>query len=107
MGETDGGIETLFGDANRQQAIMGWGNSNQNQGYKTWGPHRIVFHNSVTATLSTDNARIYLVDDLPMPPHPVNFQNFRFGGGQPQFGALQDQAYRNSLKCCRTWNPAS
>ena len=43
--------------------------------------------------------RAFLVDDLILPPNSVyQFRNFGMGAERPNYGHLNDQAYRNSLK---------
>jgi outer membrane protein assembly factor BamB len=44
-------------------------------------PH-IFFANSVIGMLSADSARVYAVEDLPLPPYPNNYQGFVGKGGR-------------------------
>jgi outer membrane protein assembly factor BamB len=44
-------------------------------------PHAF-FANSVVGMLSADTARVYAVEDLPLPPYPTNYQGFVGKGGR-------------------------
>ncbi|MBL8795070.1 MAG: PQQ-binding-like beta-propeller repeat protein, partial [Planctomycetia bacterium] len=89
---TDGGLQTVLNDANKKAQLDQWSNI-----YRQNGPQGILFENSVTGSLSTDAARVYVIDDLAIPPHPAYLRNFMWGGA-PNFGALTDLVNRNSLK---------
>jgi outer membrane protein assembly factor BamB len=41
-----------------------------------------LLENSVVGTLSTDGGRVYAVDDLPVPPRPLNYASFHSNLGQ-------------------------
>src|SRR5262249_31882172 len=58
----------------------------------------ILFENSVNGSLTSDGSRVFLVDDLFLPPAPTIAPQFRFGGVRPNYGQLQAQAYSNWLK---------
>lgn len=90
---TDGGAQAILGDPNKKQAMDPWKTQ-----YLQTGPHGILFENSVTGTLTTDAVRAFLVDDLILPPNSA-YQFRNFGPAvRPQYGHLNDQSYRNSLK---------
>jgi len=61
----------------------------------------IVFENSTVGTLSSDGARVYMVEDLAVPP-PF-FQNFNQWGGMPppqmRYGKEIDDAVAHSELC--------
>jgi outer membrane protein assembly factor BamB/tetratricopeptide (TPR) repeat protein len=67
------------------------------QWYIQWGPQNLLFDNSTVGSLSSDNVRVYMVDDLALPPHPMFIQQM-FGGGQPQFGKLQSLIEHSALQ---------
>jgi len=90
---TEGGVLTLFSDPNKKSYLDSW-----NQTYRQYGPYGIIYENSVTGTLSTDNTRVYAVDDLVMPPHPHLLRNFMFNQNQANLGSLSDMVNRNSLR---------
>jgi outer membrane protein assembly factor BamB len=49
--------------------------------------HTISFANSAVGTLATDQSRIYLVDDLAIPPHPQWLQQWIWNGrAEPAYG---------------------
>jgi outer membrane protein assembly factor BamB/tetratricopeptide (TPR) repeat protein len=59
----------------------------------------LLFENSTTGTLSADNARVYSVDDLVLPPHPNGQPLMQLQWGQQaSFGALQDAVYHSRLQ---------
>ncbi len=94
VSETDGGLRALLSDPNKKAYVEQW-----NQFYRQHGPLTAIFENSVTGTLSTDTTRVFVVDDLALPPHPYLLRNYAIGGaGQPNFGSLTDMVNRNSLK---------
>jgi outer membrane protein assembly factor BamB/tetratricopeptide (TPR) repeat protein len=66
--------------------------------YLSYNPN-LLFENSTTGTLSADNARVYSVDDLVLPPHPnaQPLQQLQWGQ-QASFGALQDAVYHSRLQ---------
>lgn len=101
--ETDGGVTRSLGtnNPNQQHKIKEWWSNNQNQGYKFWGPQSILFENTVTGTLSTDSVRVFVVDDLPLLPHPLAMQNnlAMIGMVQPNPNSLEERARFNNLKC--------
>jgi hypothetical protein len=62
---TTAGLDSLVRDLERKQDVQVWFDL-----YKRGLNQNIIFENSVIGTLSTDNARVYAVDDLALPPHP-------------------------------------
>jgi len=92
---TDGGVLTLVRDPNKKGVIDSWRGQ-----YKRFGGAHSLFENSITGTISSDGARVFVIDDLVLLPHPQAVTRFRLGwGGQMNFGALQKQvAERNTLK---------
>jgi RNA polymerase sigma factor (sigma-70 family) len=91
---TGGGIVTLASNPNQKGIIDAWRKQYLQAGANT------VFENSVTGTLSSDGSCVYLIDDLSIPPPPQFVMQLRMGwGGQPNFGALQQQVtQRNTLR---------
>ena len=66
--------------------------------YQQTSPN-LLFENSTIGTLSADNARVYSVDDLVLPPHPSAQPLQQLQWGQPaSFGALQDAVYHSRLQ---------
>ncbi|MBY0521794.1 MAG: PQQ-binding-like beta-propeller repeat protein [Gemmataceae bacterium] len=89
--QTDGGSLTLLSDGQKKSQLDTWATT-----YKQSGPKSVIYENSVLGTLSTDNTRIFAVDDLILTPHPTYMRQF---GGQPNFGHLNEMVNRNVLKC--------
>jgi outer membrane protein assembly factor BamB len=91
---TTAGLEALMHDFNKKQDVSTWLAQ-----YKQAGSQNILFENSMVGTLSTDNSRIYAVDDLAVPPHPGNQQFQPWGGmpGQGMTGQLREVAERSRL----------
>jgi len=85
---TDCGAEALLADPNRKALLDQW-----RQQFAQAGPPSLIFENSVTGTATTDGTRVFLVDDLILPPF---FDRTGFGG-KPGFGQLADRADRNTL----------
>lgn len=91
---TDGGVLSLVRDPNKKGIIDSW-----RAQYNQWGAACSIFENSITGTISTDGSRVFAVDDLIIQPHPQALMQLRMGwGGQMNFGALQKQIERNTLK---------
>lgn len=57
----------------------------------------LLFENSVVGRLSTDGRRVYVVEDLPLPPHPDEMELMK-GGIARHFGPLRDAVYHNRLR---------
>lgn len=57
----------------------------------------ILFENSTLGTLSADASRVYVVEDLAVPPHPSEFSNFGWGAPAPQFGPLSAVVHQSRL----------
>jgi outer membrane protein assembly factor BamB len=86
---SDGGVLSLVRDPNKKGVLDSW-----RAHYLQWGTANSIFENSVIGTLSTDGKRVYAIDDLGLQPHP-----HRLGWGfQMNFGALQKQIERNTLR---------
>jgi outer membrane protein assembly factor BamB len=78
-------LNALLEDTNKKNDISNW-----IQAYKTGSNQNLIFENSVVGTLSTDNVRVYAVDDLGLPPHPsavMGNQWGGWGGGGPNIGS--------------------
>jgi outer membrane protein assembly factor BamB/tetratricopeptide (TPR) repeat protein len=85
-------------------ALAGGENGHKRRMALEWlGPYQqagmpILFENSMLGTLSTDNQRVYVIDDLAIPPHTTQWNQAGWGGiQQPHFGALQQPVYQNWL----------
>jgi outer membrane protein assembly factor BamB len=76
--ELAGGLDTLGTELSYFPYIESWVNAHLQH-----NPH-VLFGNSVVGTLSTDGARVYVVEDLAIPP----YQNTYFYRGRP-VGALE------------------
>jgi outer membrane protein assembly factor BamB len=72
-----GSLEKMYAEPVTLQAIDQW-----RQAYHNIGRLNVAFENSVIGSLATDGQRVFSVDDLPVPPHLVNFNQW---GGPPQF----------------------
>jgi outer membrane protein assembly factor BamB len=93
---TNASLDALVGDLDRKQDVQNWF-----QLYKQGANQNIIFENSVIGSLSTDNARIYAVDDLALPPHPTATQGNPWGwngGGNNMGGAVSAFAKRSRLE---------
>jgi outer membrane protein assembly factor BamB/tetratricopeptide (TPR) repeat protein len=90
---TDGGLYAMVSRADRRETLRQWYEQNYHQGI---GPTGVFFENSTIGTLSHDGQRVYLVDDLAVPPHPSMTQmNF---GGHVSYGAFANQVHYNVLR---------
>jgi outer membrane protein assembly factor BamB len=87
------GLDVLMADrTGKMQAIQSWLGS-----YQQSGRQSLLFENSTLGTLSTDNQRVYVIDDLALPP-PPNQGQFDLNNQyipNNQFGAL---AFQNRLQ---------
>ncbi|MBV9123241.1 MAG: PQQ-binding-like beta-propeller repeat protein, partial [Planctomycetes bacterium] len=86
------GLDNLLADPNKQMILNQW-----RQFYIQASCQNVVYENSVLGTMSTDNSRVYVIDDLALPPHPNYMQQFQWGN-QPTFGALKDGVNHNTLE---------
>ncbi|HMC89338.1 MAG TPA: hypothetical protein VKI17_07305, partial [Gemmataceae bacterium] len=93
VSQTAAGLDALCKDTNKKPDLDNWfllyqQSSNQN----------IIFENSVVGTLSTDNTRVYAVDDLGVPPHPNAMQGGPWGwnGGGVQMSAVMSRLAERS-----------
>src|SRR5262245_40418570 len=67
--------------------------------YTSSGPHSILIENALLGSLSHDGQTCYFVDDLAVPPHPMQWQNAAmYGGMQVSFGVFQEAANFSRLK---------
>jgi outer membrane protein assembly factor BamB/tetratricopeptide (TPR) repeat protein len=66
--------------------------------YTASGPHSILIENPLIGALSHDGQTCYFVDDLAVPPHPMQWQQAMFGGVQPGFGIFNEAANFSRLK---------
>ena len=69
-----GSLDMLLRDPNMKHQVQEWYNL-----YNSGNNNGIIFENSTIGSLSTDNVRVYAVDDLGIPPHP-NGQGQQWGG---------------------------
>jgi hypothetical protein len=94
-----GALEKLLDPReNKVQWVLQWADA-----YMKMAKPEMLYENSVVGTLSTDNARVYVVDDLFLPPYspgipwngPMVMPN-----GRPQqlFGNLSEAASHNRLQ---------
>lgn len=90
---TDGGVLSMIRDPNKKGILDSW-----KQQYTQWGAAAAIFENSLTGVISTDNVRVFVVDDLPLQPHPQTIAQARMGWvGVQNFGALHKQVERTTL----------
>jgi outer membrane protein assembly factor BamB len=92
--QTTASLDALL-DANRKNDTIQW-----LQNYKQGGNQNLIFENTVIGTLSTDNVRVYLVDDMGLPPHPSAVMGNPwggFGGGGTSLGAHVAELAQRSL----------
>lgn len=92
---TDGGILCLVRDPDKKGVIDSWRGQ-----YNQWGSANAIFENSLTGTLSTDGVRVYAVDDLILPPHPLGTRMVKEKQiGELNYAGLAEQVkQRNTLK---------
>jgi outer membrane protein assembly factor BamB len=88
----DGGLDRIVVDPEKKMQLSQW-----IELYLSNSPH-MLFENSVVGTLSTDNKRVYAVDDLALPPHPMSqpMQQMMWGQ-QANFGKLNDMVHHSKL----------
>lgn len=95
------GIDPIFNDEHevpKRVEILRWKDF-----YKSGGNLAILFENSTIGTLSSDEERVYAVDDLVMPPHPNQFGITQgLNQTQPFFGQLQEAAHQSQLVAIET-----
>jgi outer membrane protein assembly factor BamB len=94
--DTKWSFDKMVGDGQKMQHLNTWIGA-----FNGMGKPNLVFENSVIGTLSTDNNRVYLVDDLPVPPitQMYQFNNpFPNGRGDPSFGVVNEAVYQNKLE---------
>ncbi|QVL34724.1 PQQ-binding-like beta-propeller repeat protein [Telmatocola sphagniphila] len=65
--------------------------------YANQGPQGILFENGLVGTLSHDGKYLYYIDDLFVPPHPMQIFNYNQMGQQLSFGPLSDKVSHNQL----------
>ncbi|MCS6851901.1 MAG: PQQ-like beta-propeller repeat protein [Gemmataceae bacterium] len=97
MSPLDGGLHGMGADANRRNFLQ---SSAWLGHYFSYGPQSIFFENSTIGCLSTDGSRVYVVDDLAIPPHPqtmANFNNIAANVGGPNLGTFQAQFKQSKL----------
>src|SRR5207244_1729080 len=95
VSSTLGSLDGLCKDVNKKQDLENWFLM-----YQQSSNQSILFENSVVGTLSTDNTRVYAVDDLGIPPHPNAMQGGPWGwnGGGVQISpAMSDLANSSRL----------
>lgn len=85
----DGGVGQLT-STNKKPTVEQW-----KYNYTRTGPMGILFENSVIGSLSTDGGRVFMVDDIILPPHPSVMRP----GVKPSFTPeINPLVYGNSLK---------
>jgi outer membrane protein assembly factor BamB len=85
----------LTGDGDQRRLVLSWFSM-----YHVGGTLNVLFENSTTGSLSADDAHVYAVDDLALPPHPnaYELQMMMWGNGGMQIqGALHELADRSRL----------
>jgi outer membrane protein assembly factor BamB len=85
-------LDQLLRDPNMKGTVEEW-----NQFFSNGNNGGIIFENSTIGTLSTDNVRVYAVDDLGIPPHPGAQGMQQWGGGTPLTGKLLELTQHNRL----------
>jgi outer membrane protein assembly factor BamB/tetratricopeptide (TPR) repeat protein len=87
------GLNALASDLNKRQEVNLWVTN-----FLSSNPN-ILFENSTVETLSSDNRRVYWVDDLAVPPHPnsIMAQPWGLGAGPQMNPYLQGYAQRSRL----------
>jgi outer membrane protein assembly factor BamB len=83
---------------NKMQSVLQWA-----ENYLKMTKPEMAYENSVVGTLSTDNSRVYVVDDLFFPPAPLNVpwngpMMMPNGRLQQLYGPLSDAVYHNKLQ---------
>lgn len=67
--------------------------------YTASGPHSILIENPLLGSLSHDGQTCYFVDDMHVPPHPMQWTNAMMTGmPQPGFGVFTEAANFSRLK---------
>ncbi len=89
--ENLGCLDMLLRDSTMKSSVDNW-----YQNYCNSNNNSIIFENSTIGTLSTDNVRVYAVDDLGIPPHPGAQQQWN-GGAPAPTGKLLSLMQHNSL----------
>jgi outer membrane protein assembly factor BamB len=85
----------LAGDGEQRRQVKSWYSL-----YHQGATQNVIFENSTTGSLSADDAHVYAVDDLSLPPHPnvQELQMMMWGNGGMQIqGPLRDLAERSRL----------
>jgi outer membrane protein assembly factor BamB len=87
-------LNVLAGDNDYRRQVETWRNL-----YAQGNNQNLLFENSTVGTLSTDESRVYAVDDLALPPYPSNQMAAPWGGlnGMPISGPLAGLAGRSRL----------
>jgi outer membrane protein assembly factor BamB/tetratricopeptide (TPR) repeat protein len=88
---TDGGLYAMVSKPDRREVLRQW----YEQDYHGMGPAGVVFENSTIGTLSHDGRRVYVVDDLAVPPHP-NKTHMNYP--HASYGAFTEQVAYNVLR---------
>jgi RNA polymerase sigma factor (sigma-70 family) len=87
---TDGGVLSLLSDPNKKSYFDQW-----NQVYRQKGPP-VILQNSAIGALTSDNERMFLIDDLLLPPPPEQIEQV-LGKKIGSFGTLGEAVSRNTL----------
>ena len=91
-------LDRMLSEPKHLVAITGWLNQYVDPGRLR---PEALFENSVVGSLSTDNVRVYAIDDFQVPPYEhQQFNQFRGGMPTPGVpaGPLQDAMYHNKLQ---------
>jgi len=86
-------LDRIAADSEKTMALNQWLSF-----YLQYHP-QLMYENSTVGTLSTDNKKIYVVDDLVLPPHPQSQAMQQLQWGQPaNFGKLDEAVRHNRLQ---------
>jgi outer membrane protein assembly factor BamB len=89
---SSGGLDRIAGEPEKNLQVNPWLSL-----YLQSNPN-LLYENSTIGTLSTDDKRAYIVDDLALPPHPSSQPMQQLMWGQPaMFGKLHDSVYHSRL----------
>ena len=89
---SDWALETALKDNRKEQAISNWLNSYVNNQFNRPG---IVFENSSMGTFSSDGKYLFAVEDLAVPPPPMN--NAYAPGNNARFGVTSKEVIDSIL----------
>ncbi len=87
-------LEKMLKEAKHVVMLNQWLNTYVRQNVRP----QILMENTVVGSLSTDNVRVYAVEDFQVPPYNPNGQRMQPGGGGGPAGALGDAMNHNRLQ---------